>query len=182
MAFNINELKANLRYGGARPTLFRVQISNPVNGASDLKTPFLIQATNLPSWMVGRIDVPYMGRRLPFPGDRQFEDWTVEVINDEDFLIRNAFETWNNSLNSLENNVRDLPSSEAIHYQSIASVTQLSKTGQPLRTYEFLNIWPQNLGPIQLAWSAQDQIEVFTTTFAYDSYRVIGQTGNAGGV
>ena len=182
MSLNINNLKANLRYGGARPTLFQVQVHNPVDAISDLKAPFMIQATSLPLWMVGRIDVPYMGRRLPFPGDREFEPWNIEVLNDEDFLVRNAFETWNNMLNTLEGNVRNASSSEAGAYQSTATVTQFSKTGDRLRTYEFLNVWPMMVGEIQLAWAAQNQIEIFPVTLAYDSYRVQGKTGDAGGV
>ena len=181
-SFNINEMKANLRYGGARPTLFKVQLNNPVDSSVDLRAPFFIQAASLPMWQVGRIDIPYMGRRLPTPGDREFEPWNIEVINDEDFALRNAIEAWNNSLNTLEGNRRDAPSSSSTHYESIASVTQLSKTGEELRTYEFINLWPAMVGQIQLAWSAQNQIEVFPVTFMYDSFRVVnGPTGDAGG-
>ena len=178
---NINNLKANLRYGGARPTLYQVQIHNPVAAGADLKTPFMVQAASLPAWTVGQIDVPFMGRRLPFPGDRQFQPWMVEVINDEDFLVRNAFETWNNKLNLVEENTRDFASSEAQEYTSTATITQLSKTGRKLRTYEFLNVWPQVIGEINMSWQAENQIEVFPVVLQYDSYRVVGATGNAGG-
>lgn len=183
MAFNINELRANLRQGGARNTLFRVTINNPVVGTADLKIPFLVQAASLPAWNLGVIQVPYMGRVIHVPGDRTFEPWSVEVINDETFDIRDALETWNNKIQTLEGNLRDLPSSEAQYYTTQATVEQLSKTGDVLRAYEFSNLWPMNIGQIDLAWAAQDQIEVFPTTFVYDSFKVSGgKTGNAGGV
>lgn len=183
MAFNISEIRAKLKYGGARNTQFRVKLTNPVDGSADALVPFMVQAASLPDWMLGVIQVPYFGRFIKLAGDRVFQPWMVEVINDEDFPIRNAIETWNNKINTLEGNIRDLPSSQSVHYQSTAIVEQMSKTGKVVRAYEFQNIWPQQVGAIQLGWADQDQIEVFPVTFEYDSFRVLpGPTGDAGGV
>lgn len=183
MAFNINEMRANLKAGGARNTLFQVQINNPVAGRADLKMPFLIQAASLPAWNLGMIQVPYMGRTVHLAGDRTFEPWSVEVINDEDFAIRDALEEWNNKIQTLEGNIRDLPSAEASYYTAQATVRQLGKTGDVLREYEFSHVWPMNIGSIELSWGAVDQIEVFPAVFVYDTYKVSGgKTGNAGGV
>ena len=41
MAFNINEMRAALRYGGARQNLFQVRINNPANSVGDAITPFM---------------------------------------------------------------------------------------------------------------------------------------------
>lgn len=182
MAMNINDMKSNLRFGGARPTLFQVQVHNPIVAGTDLKAPFMIQAASLPEMTLGNIMVPYMGRLLPEPGDRQFQPWSIEVINDEDFFVRNGFETWQNRINSLEGNVRNFPTSESSQFTSSATVTQLSKTGKPLRVYKFVNVWPAQIGQIALSWSATDQIETFPVTFFYDTFEVSGATGNAGGV
>jgi hypothetical protein len=46
------------------------------------------------------VPVQYFGRELKFAGNRTFSDWTITVINDEDFTVRNAFERWMNGLNS----------------------------------------------------------------------------------
>lgn len=178
MAFSITEFKSKLRYGGARPTLFQVQIHNPVNASSDLVTPFMVQSASLPGMNVGTIQVPYFGRLLPQPGDRQFQPWQVDVLNDEDFLVRHGFEEWNSRINSLEGNVRDFATSSYSEFTSTATVTQLSKTGQPLRVYEFINLYPPQIGDIQLSWGATDQIETFPVTFMYDYFRVSGATGS----
>jgi len=181
--FNVTEMKSKLRYGGARPTLFQVQIHNPLVTGADTITPYMVMASSLPGMSVGTIQVPYFGRMLPQPGDRQFTPWQVNVINDEDFAVRDAFETWNNKINTLEGNIRDLPTSQAAEYTSTATVTQYSKTGKALRTYEFVNIYPPEIGEIGLDWGGQDQIETFPVTFMYDYWRVLsGPTGNAGGV
>ena len=49
MAFNINEIRSQLALGGARPTLFQVNITNPANSSGDLKSPFLIRASQVPA-------------------------------------------------------------------------------------------------------------------------------------
>ena len=55
MAFNINEIRSQLALGGARPTLFQVNITNPSNSAGDLKSPFLIRASQVPASTLGFI-------------------------------------------------------------------------------------------------------------------------------
>jgi hypothetical protein len=177
MAFNINEMRSQLVYGGARQNLFQVQISNPANSTADLKTPFMVQAAQIPSSDLGIIPVYYFGRQMKLAGDRTFGEWTVNILNDEDFLIRNAMEEWSNKINRLERNIRDIN-----RYKSTASVTQFAKDGTKIRSYEFNGIFPSNIAPIELDWSTTDQIESFQVTFQYD-YWSIGQssTGGAGG-
>ena len=176
MPFNVTEMKSKLRYGGARPTQFMVQIHNPIVAGVDTIAPFMIQTASIPPLSVGTIQVPFFGRLLPQPGDRQFQPWQVDVINDEDFAVRHAFEVWNTRINSLEGNLRDLPTSQAAEYTSTATVTQFSKTGKALRTYEFVNIYPPEIGEIQLSWGATDQIETFPVTLMYDFLRPSGTT------
>ncbi len=179
---NISNMRSQLIGGGARPTLFQVIITNPIDGSADLKVPFMAQAAQLPSFTTGIINVPYMGRTIKEAGDRTFEDWTVTIINDEDFLVRNAMEAWNNAINRLERNIRDTGSSSGLDYKSQATVTQYAKTGDPIRTYQFEGLFPSNIAPIQLDWSSTDTYEQFDVTFSYDSFEVIsGSTGNAGG-
>lgn len=177
MAFNINEMKSQLVYGGARQNLFQVQIQNPVNGAAFLKTPFMVQAAQIPSSDIGTIPVFYFGRAMKLAGDRTFGEWTVNIINDEDFLIRNSMEEWSNAINRLERNVRDVN-----RYKAVATVTQFAKDGKPIRSYDFQGIFPSNIAPIELDWSTTDQIESFQVTFQYDYWTVgASTTGNAGG-
>lgn len=177
MAFNINEMRSQLVYGGARQNLFQVQINNPANSSGDLKTPFMVQAAQIPSSDLGVIPVFYFGRQMKLAGDRTFGEWTATIINDEDFLIRNAMEEWSNKINRLERNVREIN-----RYKSTASVSQYAKDGTKIRTYEFNGIFPSNIAPIDLDWSTTDQIESFQVTFQYD-YWTVGQssTGTAGG-
>lgn len=173
MSFNINEFKAQLVGGGARPTLFQVQITNPILPIADFKLPFMVKTAALPGSTLGEFTVPYFGRQIKYAGDRRFEDWPVQIINDEDFLIRNAMEAWSNAINSHDSNTRALPQT----YKSNAIVTQYSKDGRALRTYVFEGMYPIAIESIPLSWEQVDTIEEFGVTFQYDLWRVEGATG-----
>lgn len=183
MAFNINEIKSQIVLDGARPTLFQVTIQNPANSVADIKLPFMAEATSIPPATLGDVQVPYFGRFIKLAGDRTYPDWQVTIINDEDFVVRNAMEEWSNKLNRFEGNVRDFGGASPLLYKSQAQVVQYSKTGVPIRSYQFNGLFPKEISDIPLSWGDQNQIERFQVVFAYDFWEVSGGvTGNAGGV
>ena len=182
MALNINEIRSQLALGGAGPTLFQVIFNNPVNAAGDVKIPFMVKGSQIPASSLGTIEVPYFGRKIKIAGDRTFAEWPITVINDEDFLIRNAMEEWSMNINSHLGNLRKFGSASPLQYKENAQVVQFSKTGVPIRQYTFNGIYPLEISPIEVAWDANDTIEEFNVTFAYDWWEVDGGiTGNAGG-
>ena len=179
--FDINRIKAELVGGGARPSLFQVMITNPINPVADIKVPFMVEAASLPASQIDPVELSYMGRKFYEIGDRTFEQWNTTVINDEDFLVRNALEEWHNAINALERNVRTAGPS-ASSYKSQATVTQYGKDGTELRTYKFIGIWPTQIAAIDLSWQTQNEIERFQVTWQYDYYVIDGgTTGDAGG-
>jgi hypothetical protein len=173
MAFNINEFKSQLTGGGARPSLFQVQILNPVAPEADFKVPFMVKTGGIPASNIGGFEVPYFGRNVKYAGDRTFEDWTVTVINDEDFAIRNSMEAWSNAINTHDGNLRALPQD----YKSTGIITQFSKDGSALRSYVFEGMYPITIDQIEMDWGTADTIEEFGVTFQYDFWRVEGVTG-----
>lgn len=176
MPFNINEFKSQLVGGGTRPSLFQVQITNPILGAADFKIPFMVKTASIPSSTLGEYTIPYFGRLVKYAGDRQFEPWSVVVINDEDFAVRNAMESWSNSINSHISNTRSLP----IDYKSDAIVTQYGKDGTVLRVYNFQGMFPTQISEMAVGWDMSDQVQEFSVTFQYDLWTIAGGvTGNS---
>jgi len=104
---------------------------------------------------------------IKLAGDRTFADWTVTVLNDEDFLVRSMFEKWSNALNSLEANQRQQYESEDV-YKATMTVRQYSKDGNVIRSYDVIGAYPSTVDAIDLNWETQSQIETFGVTFAYD--------------
>jgi hypothetical protein len=171
MAFNVAEFRANLIGDGARPNLFQVTLTFPTiaaNGtAAGQKTTFMAKGAQLPGSTIGQVPLFYFGRELKFAGNRQFADWTLQIINDEDFTIRRALESWMNGINSHAGNVRTGAAAGPSGYTVDALVTQYGKTGDTLKTYKFVGVYPLDLAPIDLDWGSNDTIEEYAVTFAY---------------
>lgn len=177
MTFNINTFKGQaLPQGGARPSLFEVFVTGPLNlGGATLDQSSLTQfrfncrSATIPPSALGTIEVPYFGRKIKFAGDRVYGSWQVTIMNDEDFGIRSMFEKWSNALNTIESNIRQ-PVGE-LNYKSDVEIRQYGKNGNagaPIRSYKLIGAFPTVIGPIQLDWNATDQIETFDVTFEYD--------------
>ena len=130
MAFNVAEFRANMVGDGARPNLFAVSLTFPnlVNGAvvAGQKTTFMAKAAQIPGSTINSVTVPYFGRELKFAGNRSFADWTITVINDEDFLVRNAVESWMNAINSHAGNLRNSQAINPSSYTVDAEVIDLA--------------------------------------------------------
>jgi len=188
MPFNINSFKQNgLVYGGARPSLFNVVLSVPgalgIDSVSVDKFRFVCRTAALPESTISPIEIPYFGRKIKVAGERTFGDWSVTVMNDEDFAVRALFETWSNALNRHVSNVRDAGIG-AEQYKTDLEVIQYSKDGSEIRSYQFVGAFPTSIGEIQLGWDSASQIEEFSVTFSYDYWVPVIETSDkkAGGV
>jgi len=188
MPFNINTFKQNgLVYGGARPSLFMVYLTVPanigLNPVSVDKFRFVCRTGEIPESTIASIDVPYFGRKIKVAGERTFNDWSVTIMNDEDFSVRAMFEKWSNALNRLVANVRDA-NIAAENYKTNMEVIQFSKDGSKLRSYEFVGAFPTSIGNIGLDWDSASQIQTFSVSFAYDYWLPLIESSDkkAGGV
>ena len=178
---SITNFRDRLVGGGARPNFFEVNITIPesVSKFADVDTDmrFMIKAAEIPAANVGNIPVPFRGRVLPVAGDRTFDPWTVTVINDNTFNIRDAMEQWSNSINDLQ---FDGGITSPAAYQTEAFVTQLGRVNdnsgqlssgtdnmQQIRQYKFFGIYPNTVSSIPLDYGATDSIEEFQVTFNY---------------
>jgi hypothetical protein len=167
----VDDFKAKLRGGGARPNYFQVTLNYPgyANGDPEL-TSFLVSAAQLPGSTFGAIDVNYRGRVLKMAGDRTFETWTVTIINDTDFAIRNAMERWSNGINNFKTNTG---LNSPIQYEADLKVDQLDRNGDSLKTYTFRGAYPVNIGAIELSYDNTNAIENFTVEFAYQYWEAL---------
>jgi len=169
MAFNINDFKSRgLTKGGARPSLFEVQLKVPFSTDQTTleKFTFTCSASQIPAATIGSVDVPYFGRQIKLVGDRTFTDWNVSVVNDEDYIVRNMFESWSNQMNSMASNEKTLT---GLTYKSQdAVVTQYSKDMTAIRQYKFVGIFPTTISAMNLSWDSRDTLQTFDVTFSYD--------------
>lgn len=172
----IDDFKASVVSDFARPNLFQVDINFPTGiiNESALATlgKFTVRAANLPSSQIGVIEVPFRGRVLKIAGDRTFEPWTITVMNDSKFILRNAFELWANAIQAANENFTAAgtlgDASDSTGYFADMSVHQLArdvKDGDApklLKSYKFYNVFPSNISAIDLDFGNNDAIEEFT--------------------
>ena len=167
---NINDFKAKLAGGGARPNQFKVTMPFPgyaqVGGEIE-DLAILCRATVIPSMTVGNINVPFRGRQIKIAGDRTFEDWTVTVLNDTDFKLRNAFERWQNGINNMTDNEG---LTNPVDYQVDAFVDHLDRNGNTIKSYTLRGLYPTIVSAIDLNYETNDVVEEFTATFAYQYF------------
>jgi hypothetical protein len=175
MSFDVTSFRAQLQQDGARPNLFDVTLQFPSwvsgGGLAGQKSTFMCKAAQLPGSTIGVAPLFYFGREVKLAGNRTYQDWTVQFINDEDFIIRNAMELWHNGINDPAGNIRN-PAALVIDggYGVDALVNQYGKAGDVLKQYQFVGIWPMDVSPIELDWGANDSIEEYTVTFAVQYY------------
>ena len=187
---SLSQFKSKLAGGGARSNLFEVSIPSfpsaideawgSGDGQENGIFKFLCKAANLPASTIEPINVPFRGRNLKVAGDRTIAPWIITVINDEDFKIRTAFERWANVMAKLDDATGV---TNPTSYMADAYVQQLGRgreafaetnTGgqsSVLRTYKFYDIFPSEVGEIQLSYDS-GEIETFQVTFAVQYYTI----------
>ena len=167
---NINDFKAKLSGGGARPNQFKVVMPFPgyaqVGGEIE-DLAFLCTATSLPAMDIGNITVPFRGRNIKIAGDRTIATWNITVLNDTDFKLRNAFERW-------QNGIQNMSDSEGltnpVDYQVDAFVDQLDRNGATIKSYTLRGAHPESISAIALSYGTNNEIETFDVSFAYQYF------------
>lgn len=165
----ISDFKAQLRQGGARSNQFTVELTFPAAasaGGAARAASFLCSATSVPAVTVENIPLSYRGRPVNFAGERSFAPWSITIINDGDYMIRNAFERWSDAIANFDATDGLVNPAD---YQVDLSVIQLDRNGIELKRYKFLDAYPTELGAMGLAYD-NPAIQTYDVTFQYNYY------------
>ena len=158
----IDQFKAQLIGGGPRANRFRVFLPRSGN-----KIEFLCKAAQIPPATVGVVPVNFRGHILKLAGDRTFEPWSVTIINDVEFSARSALEAWQTEIQALDSGEG---ATNTDYLLSRAFVEQLKKDDSVLARYEFFNMFPSNIGAIELSYETVDALEEFTVDFEFSHW------------
>lgn len=159
----VDDFKSKLRGGGARPNLFKATVNFPGYAGGDVElTSFLCKTAALPASVMNVIEIPFRGRQLKIAGDRTFETWTVTILNDTDFSIRNAMERWMNGINA---HAANTGLTNPVDYQADLIVEQLDRDESVVKKYNFRGCFPTNVSAIDVSYETVDAVEEFTVEF-----------------
>jgi len=167
---NINDFKAKLAGCGARANQFKVTMPFPgyaqVGGEIE-DLAFLCRGAALPPSVLGLVEIPFRGRNIKIAGDRTVDSWTITVLNDTNFKLRNAFERWSNGINNMTDNEG---LTNPVDYQVDAFVDHLDRNGNTIKSYTLRGAWPLNISEIALDYDEKTEIETFTVELQYQYY------------
>ena len=195
---SISEFKSKVATDFARPNLFVCELNFPstFTDQATLKElgTFTVKAANLPATQLGTVEVPYRGRVLKIAGDRTFEPWTITIMNDKNFKLRDAFEKWTESIQAYSQNVTTAGTNIQNYYADMF-VSQLDRNTsdvstatagkvktasqgavgiphQVLREYRFVDVFPTNISAIDLDFGSNDAIEEFTVEMQVQYWQI----------
>jgi hypothetical protein len=167
---NINDFKAKLAGGGARSNQFKVTMPFPgyaqVGGEIE-DLAFLCRSTTIPAMNVGVVPVPFRGRVIKIAGDRTFDEWSITVLNDTNFKLRNAFERWQNGINNMTDNEG---LTNPVDYQVDCFVDHLDRNGNNVKSYTLRGLFPTSISDIALSYDEAAAVEEFSVTFNYQYF------------
>jgi len=167
---NINDFKAKLAGGGARANQFKVTMPFPgyaqVGGEIE-DLAFLCRGAALPPSVLGLVEIPFRGRNIKIAGDRTVDSWTITVLNDTNFKLRNAFERWQNGINNMSDNEG---LTNPVDYQVDAFVDHLDRNGNTVKSYTLRGVFPTVVSEVELTYDEQTSIEQFEVTFNYQYF------------
>jgi len=183
---NIKNFQSALTQGGVRTNLFIVE--GKIGANTSNKTRFLVKAAALPPSTLGTIAIPYRGRQIKIPGDRTFDTWTLSVLMDGDYELRNKFEAWQQLINGNEDNVPDVSGG---FFTSAGSgfntdvfcewkISSLNRQGNALKTYSMVGAFPTDISSVELSNDSTDTIGEFTVTMQYQYWLASSGQGSAG--
>lgn len=172
---SVSSFLANFRGGGARPNRYEVILTFPAGIPLGLvasqKIAFTCSAAAIPSSNMGVVNAPFMGREVKLPGDKTFDDWTVQIMLDNDWLGRRVFERWHDMLLGFESNTASPGMLNPVNAYAKAIINQLDRADNVVATYEIEGMFPSQVGEITLGYDQNDQVMLQPVTFAVNNWR-----------
>ena len=106
----------------------------------------------------------YAGREIPVPGDRTYEEFTVNFYATNAWNIRDSFERWSESINGSESNTGTVLFDD---FMRDIQLDLLDSNDAVRKTYVLKDAWPINVGAADMDQGSQDSVVEFPVTFRY---------------
>ena len=185
MSLKISEFAKALTNGGARSSMFDVELTGYITErasgeGTDAKAAiketmadinFACRATTFPGMTVTPIVTTYFGREIKMPGELEFADWSVTIMNDNNMRVRRFMEKWSHLINHHGDNIIDSDTYISTTgggwpFAGEATIQQYNKTGVATQKYTMKEIWPASIDPIDMSYDNIGTIQEFGVTFS----------------
>jgi len=155
--------------GGTRANRFRVRPDWP-NGVNvpTADSTFKMVSASLPAVQINTISVPYRGRMITFPGDRQYSTWAIGIYDDNNTQnLWKGLHTWGELMDGHFTHLVTNNNFSYSDYQTTWEIDQLDMNGGILKTITLYKCWPSVVGEINLNMGEAGFVG-FSSTLTFD--------------
>lgn len=162
--------------GGTRANRFIVTPQWPSGiSVNNNDATFKIISASLPLVQINTISIPYRGRLLNMPGDRQYSPWTIGVYDDNNTQgLWRAFQIWKERMDGHYTHKVDTSNNDYTfrQYQKTWTIQQLDiNNTDVLRTIYLYKCWPSVIGEINLNMGESNFV-AFSVTLTFDNIKI----------
>lgn len=178
MAFTISEFRAAFPKGIARPNLWDASLSVVSKGLTEVPDffTFRCEKAEIPGRTVATVDDIGSGPALKFPYEINYNDMEITIICGTDMTERYYFEQWIDSIvipGSFEGNSQT--SGLVRYYEDFArgnklELRQIDEQGDTIIKYTLQDVYPLQIGPMNLSWEEVNTYQRFNVTLNYRYY------------
>ena len=163
--------------GGTRRHTF--QVNCPVPGGAAIEE-YHAFAFALPASIINEIAVPYRGRNLYIPGDRDYQPFTLTIMDDNgDYNYWSRLMTWQRRLNDHENNVSETGAAADRQNWTLKHIDYY--TGNKVsKEITMVGCWPISVGPVVLSSGSKNEFVTYDVTVRYDYLKLGPETSVPG--
>jgi len=151
MANSISDFTTAFK-GGFRKNRFVVSGTFPDDKDPDSKLEFHVLAASLPSANLGIVNFPYRGRLIPYIGDRTYEPWIFQVLDDRGSGLYKKFHDWSEKINNHATNIHSYEEDDGFSEALLVdqwSISQLDLSGTETKTVTIQQCWPSYISPLE---------------------------------
>lgn len=127
---------------------------------------FLCKSADIPSDTVGVIEVPFMGRKIKYFGDRQYTDWSTTIMIDSDWSVYNQLYNWHRAMNRQNGNYASKDSMNL--YKVDVYVQMYYQTGRVSSAFKLVGAFPSDIQTINASWENNDTVAECSVSWAFD--------------
>lgn len=153
-------------FGGTRSNRFLVQGVVP-SGNGGRFTQYHVRATILPQMTTKTLSYDYFGRKLHYPGERDYGSWAFTVLDDTGPVnnLWATFQRWQNLINRHDTNLAYNGDYKAYNWR----IKQLDINGnQTLKEFILQGCWPASIQQMSLNMLQPNTFNSFNVVIIYD--------------
>jgi hypothetical protein len=172
MAFlSIDNFRSSVK-GFARATLFDVQVY--FDNFDTYNFSFTCKSASIPSSTFGKIEVPYMGRKIQYIGDRNYTDWNTTIIVDNDWTSYRNIYDWHKRMNDARSNKAQISGSYDMRsFKGTGIITAYDQAGNQKLRVKLDGFFPYDMQELKMGWDQNDATADLQVVWAYDFSEVI---------